>query len=256
MFDYLTLSPPAGRIFAIGDIHGCDDELGVLWDYLTGELSLSADDLVIFLGDYVDRGPSTRGVLERLVGIKRAYANTYFLRGNHEDMWLSFFKPVSSTTEELKFFLNGCDETLLEYPGIRDDMTAEEKQLAIDKSHISFIAETVLGIRIGKLFFSHSSMNPNCTLENQSPKDVLWTRANSVLGHYTGYFIIHGHTPVEQIVFTPGYYLNIDTKCFKGGSLSCVELRSGATIQVRNRSLELTVGQIKDWDQVADFANQ
>lgn len=79
------------RVFAIGDVHGCAQEISVLLEFLVKKQNLSQKDAVIFLGDYIDRGPDTRGVIDLLVNFQNDFPKTKFLRGNHEDMLMDFF---------------------------------------------------------------------------------------------------------------------------------------------------------------------
>src|SRR5260370_25216149 len=105
----------AGRLFAIGDIHGCPDEL----DAILKKIAPTRGDTVVFVGDYVDRGPSARDVVELALDLERGDAERIFLKGNHEDMMMSFLEMPGNYGES--FLFNGGGGALAWYDAMRDD---------------------------------------------------------------------------------------------------------------------------------------
>ena len=103
-----------GRLFAIGDVHGCPDELSAMLK----AIAPAAGDTVVFVGDYVDRGPSARDVIELVLDLERGHAECVFLKGNHEDMMLSFLGMPGNYGES--FLFNGGIATLDSY-GVHED---------------------------------------------------------------------------------------------------------------------------------------
>src|SRR6185369_11137148 len=106
------------RTFAIGDVHGCIDELNVLLD----SLAPAADDTIVFLGDYIDRGPTPKGVIDRLLSLRREGTRCIFLKGNHEDMFLAFLGLGGHYGDA--FLYNGGAATLRSY-GVEGGSGAE-----------------------------------------------------------------------------------------------------------------------------------
>lgn len=236
------------KVFAVGDIHGCYEELEELLELLVSKGGLSKEDSIVFLGDYVDRGPFSRKVITRLIQIKKEYPNSFFLRGNHEDMILDFlgyggnYGPFCIVNGADKFFSdygledfyiwNGNDQVSIKYP-----LTQEEIVESIPKSHIKFLLETEHGLLSDEFIFVHAGIDPWESLEKQTSEELLWIREMFLCWpHNEKQIVVHGHTPSSNPYYDDHKrVINVDTGCFKGGMLTAVELRSKEFFSVNSR---------------------
>lgn len=208
-----------GRAFVVGDIHGCRHELDVL---LAG-LELGAGDAVIFLGDYIDRGPDVRGVLDRLLALSEdRTVRSVFLRGNHEDMLLGYLGRGGLYGEA--FLANGGDVTARSY-GVVGRPSPSRFAAALPASHLQFLAETKLLHVEGDYLMVHAGVRPGVPLSRQTPHDVLWIRDEFIAHpHALPQTVIFGHTPLRRALVDLPYKIGIDTGCVYGGMLSALEL--------------------------------
>lgn len=209
----------AGRMLVVGDIHGCRPELDVL---LAG-LAPRAGDVVIFLGDYVDRGPDVRGVLDRLLALAEdRTVRSIFLRGNHEDMLLAYLGRAGQYGEA--FLANGGDVTLRSY-GIAERPTPARFEAALPSRHLDFILATTLLHAEEGYVMAHAGVNPDRTLDRQVAHDLLWIRDEFIARpHGLGKTVIFGHTPMGEVFVDLPYKIGIDTGCVYGGMLTALEL--------------------------------
>lgn len=202
---------PSGKIFAVGDVHGCVDKLKTL----LGMIKLDWDrDMMVFLGDYVDRGPDSRGVIELLLDLKKRHGDRLiFLKGNHEWMFMQFLKG-----EEQDFFLqNGGIETLESY-------LLEKGKTDIPQSHLDFLDNLDLYFETQDYIFVHAGLRSNIPISEQSPEDLLWIRSPFLKSSYDwGKRIIFGHTPFS-VPFIEANKVGIDTGAVYGGRLTCLML--------------------------------
>src|SRR4051812_42856711 len=175
--------PDGLRLYAIGDIHGRADLLSRITDLVLADLRSHPPPkkmLTVFLGDYVDRGMDSRAVLDRLAGFDFP-TPTWFLRGNHEAMMLSFLDDSGSGQVWIE---NGGLETLHSYgiditgvrTGRRLEEAREEFRRILPPSHIAFIERTGLSFISGDYFFCHAGARPGIPLSLQKPEDLLWIR--------------------------------------------------------------------------------
>jgi len=216
----LTIEEPdtGTKIFAIGDIHGCYLSLSVLLE----KLPISwGKDYLVFLGDYIDRGPDSRRVLELIMELKEEYPEKVFpLKGNHEWMFERFLKGL-----DVEIFLyNGGEATLKNY--------FEEVTLKIPEEHQKFIEELPLYLETPQYLFVHAGINPKKPLSLQTEEDLLWIRQSFYL--YEGKFfkkIIFGHTPFPEVLHLEDR-IGIDTGCVYGGKLTAIELPEERFYQV------------------------
>ncbi|WP_026619817.1 serine/threonine protein phosphatase 1 (plasmid) [Ensifer sp. WSM1721] len=191
--------------FAVGDIHGCLGQLEIL---LTGIEAAAPGGRVIFLGDLVDRGPDSRGVVERIMaGPQNPAWQWLTLKGNHEEMLLSARKGVA---EMATWLLNGGEETLASYGG------------AIPLSHLVWMTELPSIIIERHRIFVHACVDENIPLEEQGDDILLWMRTDpNYSGSYWGKHVCHGHTPSRSNPRTVGNRTNVDSGAVFGGVLSC-----------------------------------
>ena len=229
-------SIPAGHAaYTIGDIHGRLDLLKDLLSRISEDARRHYTDQMrhlVLLGDYIDRGPQSRGVVECLLGDPMAGFSKTYLMGNHEEAMLSFLEGLNDGLEWLSF---GGLETLLSYgvplrslPRTKDDMLALREALAgaVPRSHLDFLKRCVLHHLIGDYLFVHAGVRPGITLERQNPTDLMWIRDNFLRSKVPmpGRIVVHGHT-ICDLPQNREYRINIDTGAFASGRLTCLVLR-------------------------------
>ncbi len=217
------------RLFAIGDIHGCVDEL----EAMLKAIAPAEGDMVVFVGDYIDRGPSSRDVIELLLEFQRSNAEVIFLKGNHEDMMLSFLGLPGHYGES--FLFNGGIQTLASYGFVEDKGTAVCEMLPA--THRQFLTELKDSYTRPPYFFVHAGIAPGVPLDEQNPEDLLWIRQEFIFKpHNCGVTVIFGHTPLRMVMIDLPYKIGIDTGLVYGGKLSCVELTEGVLHQIARGS--------------------
>lgn len=225
-------APAAGtRIYAIGDIHGRLDLLDVILRRLEDDLREKPPEgeaVIVFLGDYVDRGPQSAGVVERLTS--GAFpARVVALRGNHEATLLDFLENPDILDDWRRY---GGLETLVSYRvDVKEAMRGRDFARARDAfaealpaRHRAFLEKTQLSWESGDYFFCHAGARPHVPLAEQSERDLLWIREefNSFQGSFEK-LIVHGHTPAPKAEVLPNR-INIDTGAYATGVLTCLVL--------------------------------
>ena len=223
---------PEGRLFAIGDIHGCPDELAAILK----SIAPGPTDTVVFVGDYVDRGPSARDVIEQLVELQRGPAEVVFLKGNHEDMMLSFLGFPGHYGES--FLFNGGSQTLDSY-GISED-TLERAIEFLPANHLEFLQGLATSYHRPPYLFVHAGIMPTRQLEEQAVEDMLWIRQEFIFNvHQIDATVVFGHTPMRAVMVDLPYKLGIDTGLVYGGRLTCLEFSEGVAYQVARGSRQV-----------------
>lgn len=203
------------RIFAIGDIHGHSKAL----DALMAALPLRSEDHLVFLGDYVDKGPDVKGVLDRLVKLS-SRPRTVFLRGNHDQMLLDARDPV-------KFAIWEClagDDPLTGYgEGAPADILRE-----IPSSHWHFLETTCVDfLEHGAFIFVHAGIRPDSKPEEEDQERLHWQTLGMALPHSSGKTVVCGHSAQQSFrIADLGHTVCVDTGITKGGFLTCLELHS------------------------------
>lgn len=224
--------PPHTRVYAIGDIHGRLDLLLMLIDRIEqhGKARPCEREYIVFLGDLIDRGPESRGVIEYLMRARAFLPNPIFLAGNHEEMLLQMLAGDSSRIHEWLSY--GGAQFVESYgldPAALDALSPEEVAVAIRKAvpeeHLRFLADFADSFKVGDYFFTHAGIRPGVPLAEQSIHDLHWIRED-FLGSPARFpaMIVHGHT----ISPTPDEHANrigIDTGAYMTGVLTalCVE---------------------------------
>lgn len=215
-----------GRFLVVGDIHGCRDELCVLLD----ALEPSGEDVLCFLGDYVDRGPDPKGVIDRLLQLRREGPRCRFLRGNHEDMFLSYLGLGGRYGDA--FLYNGGGVTLESYG--MSGLPCEKARLALPEEHEQFLLGLELMVRKDRFLCVHAGVNPRRPLENQDPEDLLWIRQEFLAARLPfSVVVVFGHTPCRDVEWGLHRKIGLDTGLVYGNKLSCLDLDSGRVWQVR-----------------------
>lgn len=218
-----------GRTFVVGDLHGCVDELSALLD----AISPTADDTLCFLGDYVDRGPSPKAVIDRLLRLSREGPTCTFLKGNHEDMFLAYLGYSGHHGEA--FLWNGGDITLDSY-GI-DPAAPGEAAERLPPSHLQFLLDLRLWNRVEEFLCVHAGLRPTRPWNDQDEEDLLWIREDFITEpHPYPFIVLYGHTPQRQIRIDLPYKVGLDTGLVYGNLLSCLELSDKQLFQIRRDS--------------------
>lgn len=244
---------PAGCVvWAVGDIHGRADLADRLIQAIRGDLhhSNAARKVVVFLGDHVDRGPDSKGVLDQLCNLAADPAlEVRFIRGNHEDRMEAFL-------DQPELGPGWCDyggrETLMSYgvapPAMRGDVEAWTEasralRAALPAAHAGLLRRQEHSAVIGDYFFAHAGARPGVPLEQQSPEDLMWIR-QMFLDH-SGLFekvIVHGHTPSETVE-ADARRIGIDTGAYATNVLSAVRLEgeTRALLQATGRDSRIAL---------------
>lgn len=220
--------PDGMRIYAIGDVHGRFDCLSALHEMIMKEIARDrpADWRIIHLGDYVDRGPQSREVLEFLSNACARDPRIIATLGNHDEGFLDFLR---SPTEAQLFIDYGGFETCASYGVVlrsmkREELIASHREMvdAVPRSHILFLRDRPRSVSFGDFYFCHAGIRPEIALDSQDAHDLIWIRRD-FLDHRRLYakVIVHGHTPCEQPDVLSNR-LNVDTKAFETGRLTAL----------------------------------
>ncbi len=221
-------STPEGTVvYAIGDIHGYLDLLRRVEAQIREDMIArpARRHVIVYLGDYVDRGPASCGVVEHLLRSPLAGGEPVHLLGNHEQWLLRFLEDPSAGPSWLR---NGGRETLASYgvsaPYQVDAAAMAEVQRAfaeaLPTSHRRFLEDMPLCHREGDYFFAHAGVRPGVSLDEQSPQDLVWIREEFLYSRADfGAVIVHGHTPGPTPEEHPNR-IGIDTGAFMSGILT------------------------------------
>ncbi|MEL7238870.1 MAG: metallophosphoesterase family protein [Planctomycetota bacterium] len=231
LFSKATATNEGGkpRYYAVGDIHGCVEELGRLLGAIDVDAETANDDapsFLIFLGDYVDRGPDSRGVIDRLIALRAGRSHIRFLKGNHEAALLDFLENPRKGAAWLDW---GGAETLESY-GLADVTVRDEADLAeefrrrLPAEHLAFLNALETRFETEDVFFVHAGIKPGVPLAEQAENDLLWIRGefhSAPVGKRPEKTIVHGHHPVKKPQ-DAGWRINVDTGACWTGKLTAV----------------------------------
>ena len=224
--------PEGLRLYCIGDIHGRNDLLLEIHNKIKEDAaSFPGRIVVVYVGDFIDRGMFSREVIEILKDNPFPDFECIYLRGNHEQTLLDFLQEASVGSSWLSF---GGQATLVSYGvAVTRILTRREEFVEIQKSlrenlpqsHLDFISKTRLSYAIGSYLFVHAGINPKYSLARQQPEDLMWIRdefVSSSKNHEK--IIVHGHTVTEEPELLPNR-IGIDTGAYASGRLSCLVLQ-------------------------------
>lgn len=246
--DARVVSTGGQVVYAIGDIHGQLELLDQLLETIARDFhALKRGDrpVLVFVGDYVDRGPMSKGVIDRLIELGAKAPPDGFqvrtLMGNHEQTMLAFLENPEAGPAWVEF---GGGETLMSYGVDRPPSRAEpevwrEVQVALRRNlpseHVTFLRGLELSAVYGDYLFVHAGVRPGVPLDRQNPEDLLWIRGDFLSQpHRLDYVVVHGHTPDEEPFIGPSR-INIDTGAYATGVLTAVRLTEGPPIVLQAR---------------------
>jgi len=223
--------PEGRRVYAIGDIHGRRDLLDRLLAQIDADDAARgpAETTLIFLGDLIDRGPDSRGVVERAMALKASGGDVRFLMGNHEEVFLQSFEGDEGV---MRFFLRiGGEQTLNSY-GIHGEEFRDanfEELIALARTrvpieHCLFLAAFENAIEIGDYLFVHAGIRPGVAVAEQSTRDLRWIRGD-FLNHEGAHehVVVHGHTIYETVIERENR-IGIDTGAYESDVLTALAL--------------------------------
>jgi serine/threonine protein phosphatase 1 len=197
------------RTYIIGDIHGCLEMLKRLMDKIGWQ---PESDRLIFLGDYIDRGKDSRGVVEFILQLLETSGNIRCLKGNHESLFLDYLDGVDSQT----FLMNGGENTLASY--------AQNSLNGISLKHMSFYRSLETMVELDDYYVVHAGFRPGVDVSEQSEEDFLWIREPFLFSDYDfGKKVIFGHSPFYEPLIMDNK-IGIDTGAVFGNKLTCLEL--------------------------------
>ena len=211
----IQTKPPEGRWLAIGDIHGCLTQLAELME----RVKPSSADRIVFLGDYVDRGPASAGVIDYLIRFAAAFPETVFLRGNHEQMFIDYLDGLDPAI----FLINGGQQTLDSYRDCR--------MWPVPSAHRRFLDSLRHYFESEQHIFVHAGLRPEIPLAEQSDFDMLWIRDEFLESNFDwGKPVVYGHTPLKEPLLGERR-IGVDTGCVYGRQLTCCDVMSLRTWQ-------------------------
>lgn len=226
-------------VYAVGDVHGCLAELRALESRIVADAeAFQGEKWLVFLGDYIDRGPDSAGVLDQLLSPPPAGFRRICLAGNHEAMALEFFRAPRPDAEWLKF---GGLETLQSYgiaPLAMRSASASFLRAVIDShipaEHLVFLKQLPLTLQLPGTVFVHAGIRVGIPMDRQREMDLLWIREDFFSAPPDpDLLVVHGHTPSQEPVVTPNR-ICVDTGAFATGILTAVRLSENGDIRLLN----------------------
>ncbi|MGY5808621.1 metallophosphoesterase family protein [Rhizobium sp. LEGMi198b] len=222
-------------IYALSDIHGCYDALIEAERHIVADaVTIPGRKLLMFLGDYVDRGPRSNDVLQHLCEPPPVGFDRYILCGNHDDVFLKFLDDPRANSHWLEF---GAVQTLASYGVDVEYLLLEEGRSieelcetvlqAMPPAHVELLRSLPIAIIIGPLLFVHAGVRPAIPLEQQTDEDLIWIRDPFLSeGPQLPVLVVHGHTPTARPDFG-NHRIGIDTAAAMGGSLTVLKIAAG-----------------------------
>jgi serine/threonine protein phosphatase 1 len=224
-------TPSNHRLYAVGDVHGRLDLLNQLIETIEIDARphRTKKKVLIFLGDYIDRGLDSRGVIERLLAGFEPTFKTIFLRGNHEDMFLQFMRghidigpswlSLGGAAALASYGINSLSGV-----GGKGKLETLYKDVCanVPESHVEFVSQTLMSVTFGDYHFVHAGVRPNISLDKQNPVDQMCIRGDFLFSEEDfGKMIVHGHTirPEPEVKRNR---IGIDTGAFATGVLTCL----------------------------------
>lgn len=226
-------------VYAIGDVHGYSRQLVALEEQIVADgAEIPGEKWIITLGDYVDRGPDTAGVINHLLKPMPNEWRRIALIGNHEEAMLDYLRdPV----EQGWWLVEGGKETVESY---EIDVEAEQAKQTGDLAlhlffsrslppeHLEFLNALPVAASLPGWFFTHAGIRPGVPLHRQSDEDLIWIRSPFLeTDRRDGVMVVHGHTPGRKPVITP-WRIGLDTHCFVTGTLTGMRITPDGTTKI------------------------
>jgi serine/threonine protein phosphatase 1 len=180
------------RLLAVGDIHGCSK---TLYELLWNKIKITKNDRLVFIGDYIDRGPDSKGVVEQIIKLRNDGFTVYALRGNHEQLLLD---SRNGPLQRQNWMVNGGDDTLKSY-GIA---SIDE----LDLMHFDFFSNTLFFLELDNFIFAHAGINFSRQKPLEDLSAMLWIRNFKIKQRWLrDRILVHGHTPLtyNKIISQP-----------------------------------------------------
>jgi serine/threonine protein phosphatase 1 len=229
--------PPGELVYAVGDIHGRSDLLAALLDQIEADAAASARAerrSLVFVGDYIDRGPDSRGVVELLLRALPHGFDAHFLKGNHEAILLDFLEDPSNLGQwlangaEATFKSYGVDVVELVRRGAEPELWRAAFLALLPADHRRFFDGLELAVVLGDYLFVHAGVRPGVPLDAQNPHDLIWIRGEFLRSEADfGKVVVHGHTPMALPDMRPNR-IGIDTGAVFTNRLTTLRLEDGS----------------------------
>lgn len=233
-------SSPTGargwRAYAVGDVHGRLDLLDDLLERIHADMASrpARKVLLVFVGDLIDRGPSSAQVIERLRTYQQRRVQTMFLLGNHEEVLLRILHGQADLITKWRWF--GGTECLTSYGVDVDELTdaTDEEALAvvrraIPREHVEFLESFDDSCRFGDYLFVHAGIRPGVELDQQLQSDLRWIREPFLFDDTDhGFIVVHGHTMRPEVEVRPNR-IGIDTGAYRSGVLTALAIDGSST---------------------------
>lgn len=235
---------PDNRLYAIGDIHGHLDKLKQVHDWIARDQAKNGPATIVHVGDLVDRGPDSKGVIDYLIAGRDRGEDWVVLKGNHDRMMSLYLQAEPQRDPRLRSEFDwlhprlGGIETLESY-GLNTDTAPYDlhkaARSAVPQAHFAFLQDMPILHQQGDVACVHAGIRPGLPLDQQVEDDLIWIRDEFHLSRADhGPLIIHGHTPVDEVLHY-GNRVNIDTGAAYGGPLSAIVVEGREVAQISKR---------------------
>ena len=235
----LSFAEWPAAIYAIGDVHGCLDQLQKLEAEIVADgAAIPGEKWIVTLGDYVDRGGASPAVLDHVMSPAPPSFKRFALIGNHEQLLLDFLDNPAAHVEWLEW---GGLQTARAYGMPEDPRQSWRRQpndygrqlrRLVPPRHVDFLKHLPTCIRLPGFFFVHAGIRPGVPLDAQDDEDLIWIRAPFLKAELSGeLMVVHGHTPVDAVEFVHGR-VDIDTGCFFSGVLTALRVLPDGSMRV------------------------
>ena len=229
-------APEGERLYIVGDIHGRLDLLNPLLEQIENHARANeGKNTIVYVGDYIDRGPNSRGVIDRVLQSVPGFIPRY-LRGNHDQALLDFLADPLFYRVWKGY---GAPETLISY-GVRPPLFDDPQSIMETRNlfaanlppvHRQFFENLELGVEAGDYFIVHAGVRPGIGFASQSAQDMMWIRDEFLLsGRDHGKVVVHGHTPTSEVVRRKNR-IGIDTGAYMSGHLTALVLE-GENVEI------------------------
>lgn len=220
---------PGVRAYTVGDVHGCLDQLNQLIEQIEADLEERPvrEAFLVFVGDLIDRGPDSAGVIERLRTYKRPGVRPIFLTGNHEEYFLRVLAGETGVLDN--WLLYGGKQCVQSYgvdldrlAALPEDQALEMVRLQVPEAHRAFFESFGDTFRFGDYLIVHAGIRPGLDLTHQSVADLRWIRDPFLSDNADhGFVVVHGHTIVDEVELRPNR-IGIDTGAYRSGVLTAL----------------------------------